>query len=85
MHTVPKMHSLDRNFRAATYDENNRVCWGPLQTRKDTRWTLRPLSNRPYGIQGPELETLDFPISDISAFAKYNGKNYFTWLQNMET
>ena len=21
-------------FRAAVYDENNRVCWGPLQTRE---------------------------------------------------
>ena len=34
---------LDRNFRAAVYDVNNRVCWGPPQTRKDTRKTLRPL------------------------------------------
>ena len=24
---------FDRNFRATVYDENNRVCWGPLQTR----------------------------------------------------
>ena len=30
----------DRNFRAAVYDENNRVCWGPRQIRKDTRQIL---------------------------------------------
>ena len=27
------------------------VCWGPLQTRKDTRQVLRPLYNCPFGIQ----------------------------------
>jgi len=26
-----------RIFRAAVYDENNRVCWGPLQTRKEDK------------------------------------------------
>jgi len=26
-----------RNFRAAVYDENTRVCWGPLQAHKETR------------------------------------------------
>ena len=31
--------------------ENYRVCWGPLQTRKDTRQILRPLYNYPFGIQ----------------------------------
>jgi len=44
-------------FRAAVYDENNRVCWGPLQTREDTRRILRPLYNRTSGIQVMELET----------------------------
>ena len=34
--------AFDRNFCAAVYDENNRVCWGPLQTRMDTTQTLRP-------------------------------------------
>ena len=59
--------AFDRNFRIAVYDENNRVCWGPLQTRKDTRQTLRPLYNHPFCIQAQELETriyLEFPISD---------------------
>ena len=32
-----------RKFRTTVYDENNHVCWGPLQTRKDARRTLRPL------------------------------------------
>ena len=25
----------DRNFRAAVFDGNNRVCWGPLQYKTD--------------------------------------------------
>ena len=33
------------------------VCWGPLQTRKDTRQVLRPLYNCLFGIQAPKLET----------------------------
>ena len=34
-----------------------RVCWGPLQTHKDTRQILKPLYNCPFGIQALKLET----------------------------
>ena len=45
----------------------DRVCWGPLQTRKDTRQVLGSLYNCPFGIQVPKLVTrvqLEFPIRD---------------------
>jgi len=38
-------------------DEDNRVWWGPLQTRKDTKQILTPLYNYPSGIHATELET----------------------------
>ena len=53
---------------AESYDKNNRVCWRPLRTCKYTRRVLKPLYNRPSGIQAPELETqieLVFPDFDV--------------------
>ena len=47
-----------------------RVCWGPLQTRKDTRQILRPSYNCPFGIQASTLETRiqpEFLIPDTSS------------------
>jgi hypothetical protein len=55
-HYLCTVHSV-RIFHAAVYDVNNRVCWGPLLTRKDTRRILGPLYNRRSGIQAPEIET----------------------------
>jgi hypothetical protein len=66
--SLSSMHSLHLNscrstiecvgiFRAAVFDVNHRVCWGPLQTRKDTRRILEPLYNRRSSIQVPEIET----------------------------
>ena len=42
--------------REREYQTKYRVCWGPLQTRKDTRQVLEPLYNCPFGIQAPKLE-----------------------------
>ena len=59
----------DINFRAAVYDEDNRVCWGPLQIPKDTRRIPRSLYNCPFGIQALELENRirpEFLISDTA-------------------
>ena len=47
----------------------DRVCWGPLQTRKDTRQILKPLYSCPFGIQAPKLETriqLNFQFATIT-------------------
>ena len=43
--------------REREYQTKYRVCWGLLQTRKDTRQVLEPLYNCPFGIQAPKLET----------------------------
>ena len=40
-----KPSRLPNALRAAVYDKNKRVCWGALQTRKDTIRTLRPSSS----------------------------------------